>query len=219
MLGILEGAPLLEAYGIDVVSARLARTPVQAAEVARALGTPVAIKIVSPDITHKTDVGGVELGLAAAEVAAAAESMLARVGRARPGARLEGILVQGMAGGSAAELLLGMVRDPQFGPLVMVGFGGIFVEILGDTATRLAPVDAAEARAMLGELRMAPALRGFRGRPAADLDALAETVSRFSRLVSDVPGLLELEINPLLATPLGARALDVRGQISGEEIP
>jgi acetyltransferase len=100
-----------------------------------------------------------------------------------------------------------------------VGFGGIFVEILGDTATRLAPVDAAEARAMLGELRMAPALRGFRGRPAADLDALAETVSRFSRLVSDVPGLLELEINPLLATPLGARALDVRGQISGEEIP
>ena len=218
-LGILEGAPLLEAYGIDVVTVRLARTPAEAAQVARALGTPVAIKIVSPDITHKTDVGGVALGLAAAEVAAAAESMLVRVGRARPGARLDGILVQAMAGGSVAELLLGMVRDPQFGPLVMVGFGGIFVEILGDTATRLAPVDAAEARAMLGELRMAPALRGFRGRPAADLDALAETVSRFSRLVSDVPGLLELEINPLLATPLGARALDVRGRISGEETP
>jgi acetate---CoA ligase (ADP-forming) len=124
-----------------------------------------------------------------------------------------------MAGGSVAELLLGMVRDPQFGPLVMVGFGGIFVELLGDIATRLAPVDAAEARAMLGDLRMAPALGGFRGRPAADLDALAETVSRFSRLVSDVPGLLELEINPLLATPLGARALDVRGRISGEETP
>jgi acetate---CoA ligase (ADP-forming) len=219
MLGILEAAPLLEAYGIDVVPARLARTPAEAAEVARALGTPVAIKIVSPDITHKTDVGGVALGLAAAEVAAAAASMLAQVGRARPGARLDGILVQAMAGGSVAELLLGMVRDPQFGPLVMVGFGGIFVEILGDTATRLAPVDAAEARTMLGELRMAPALRGFRGRPAADLDALAETVSRFSRLVSDVPGLLELEINPLLATPRGARALDVRGRISGEETP
>jgi acetyltransferase len=218
-LGILEGAPLLEAYGIDVVPVRLARTPAEAAEVARALGTPVAIKIVSPDITHKTDVGGVALDLAAAGVEAASGSMLARVGRARPGARLDGILVQAMAGGSVAELLLGMVRDPQFGPLVMVGFGGIFVELLGDIATRLAPVDPAEARAMLGELRMAPALGGFRGRPAADLDALAETVSRFSRLVSDVPGLLELEINPLLATPLGARALDVRGRISGEETP
>jgi acetyltransferase len=219
-LGILEGAPLLEAYGIDVVPARLARTPAEAAEVARALGLPVAIKIVSPDITHKTDVGGVALGLASAEaVADAAGSMLARVHRARSEARLEGVLVQTMAGGSVAELLLGMVRDPQFGPLVVVGFGGIFVEILGDTATRLAPVDAGEARAMLGELRMAPALRGFRGRPAADLDALAETVSRFSRLVSDVPGLLELEINPLLAAAHGARALDVRGRISGEETP
>ena len=218
--GLLEAAPLLDACGIDVVPARLARTPAEAAEVARTLGTPVAIKIVSPDITHKTDVGGVVLGLATPEaVAAAAESMLARVARARPQARLDGVLVQAMAGGDAAELLLGMVRDPQFGPLVMVGFGGIFVEILGDTATRLAPVDQAEARAMLTELRMAPALRGFRGRPAVDLDALADTVSRFSRLVSEVSVLQELEINPLLATPAGARALDVRGRISTEEKP
>jgi acetyltransferase len=124
-----------------------------------------------------------------------------------------------MAGGDATELLLGMVRDPQFGPLVVVGFGGIFVEVLDDTATRLAPVDPTEARAMLTELRMAPALGGFRGRPAADLDALADTVSRFSRLVSDVPALLELEINPLLAAPRGARALDVRGRMSLEVTP
>ncbi len=216
--GLLEGAPLLDACGIDVVPARLARTPVEAAEVARTLGTPVAIKIVSPDITHKTDVGGVVLGLATPEaVAAAAESMLARVARARPRARLDGILVQAMAGGDAVELLLGMVRDPQFGPLVMVGFGGIFVEILGDTSTRLAPVDPAEARAMLTELRMAPALQGFRGRPPADLDALADTVSRFSRLVSEVSDLQEIEINPLLATAAGARALDVRGRMSTTE--
>ena len=112
-----------------------------------------------------------------------------------------------MAGGDTTELLLGMVRDPQFGPLVMVGFGGIFVEILGDIATRLAPVTTAEALAMLAELRMAPALHGFRSRPPADLDALASTVSRFSRLAFDVPSLLELEINPLLAGPAGARAL------------
>jgi acetyltransferase len=219
-LGLLEGGPLLEAYGIEVVPARLARTPAEAAEVARTLGPPVAIKIVSPDITHKTDVGGVVLGLATPEdVAAAAEAMLAGVARARPRARLDGVLVQSMAGGDATELLLGMVRDPQFGPLVVVGFGGIFVEVLGDIATRLAPVDPAEARAMLAELRMAPALGDFRGRPAADLDALADTVSRFSRLVSDVPEVLELEINPLLAAARGARALDVRGRISPEDMP
>jgi acetyltransferase len=219
-LGLLEAAPLLEAYGIEVVPARAARTPAEAAQAARALGLPVAIKILSPDVTHKTDVGGVILDLATPEpVAGAAEAMLARVARARPRARLDGLLVQSMAGGDATELLLGMVRDLQFGPLVVVGFGGIFVEVLGDTATRLAPVDRVEARAMLAELRMAPALGGFRGRPAADLAALADTVSRFSRLVSDVPGLLELEINPLLATPRGARALDVRGRISLEVTP
>jgi len=216
--GLLEGAPLLEAAGIAVVPARLARSPAEAAEVARTFATPVAIKIVSPDITHKTDVGGVVLGLATPEAtAAAAESMLARVARACPQARLDGVLVQAMAGGDAVELLLGMVKDPQFGPLVMVGFGGIFVELLGDIATRLAPVDPTEARVMLTELRMAPALQGFRGRPAADLDALADTVSRFSDLVCSVPDLRELEINPLLATPTGARALDVRGRISTEE--
>jgi acetyltransferase len=202
------------------VPARLARTPAEAAEMARVLGPPVAIKIVSPDITHKTDVGGVVLGLATPEdVAAAAEAMLAGVARARPRAHLDGVLVQAMAGGDATELLLGMVRDPQFGPLVVVGFGGIFVEVLGDIATRLAPVDPAEARAMLAELRMAPALGDFRGRPAADLAALADTVSRFSRLVSEVPEVLELEINPLLAAARGARALDVRGRISPEDMP
>jgi acetate---CoA ligase (ADP-forming) len=217
-LGLLEGAPLLAAYGIDVVPARLARSPAEAAEVTRSLGAPVAIKIVSPDITHKTDVGGVVLGLDSPEAAArATDAMLARIARTRPQARLDGVLVQPMAGGDATELLLGMVRDPQFGPLVMLGFGGIFVEILGDTATRLAPVSAAEARAMLAELRMAPALQGFRGRPAADLDALAGTVSRFSHLAFEVPSLLELEINPLLAGPAGARALDVRGQMSTQE--
>jgi acetyl coenzyme A synthetase (ADP forming)-like protein len=217
-LGLLEGAPLLAVYGIDVVPARLARSPAEAAEVTRSLGAPVAIKIVSPDITHKTEVGGVVLGLDSPEAAArATDAMLARIARSRPQARLDGVLVQPMAGGDTAELLLGMVRDPQFGPLVMLGFGGIFVEILGDTATRLAPVSKAEARAMLAELRMAPALQGCRGRPAADLDALADTVSRFSQLAFEVPSLLELEINPLLAGSAGARALDVRGQMSAQE--
>jgi ATP-grasp domain len=199
------------------VPARLARSSAEKAEVACTLGTTVAIKIVSPDITPKTDVGGVVLGLATPEaVAAAAESMLARVARSRPQARLDGVLVQAMAGADAVELLLGIVRDPQFGLLVTVGFGGIFVEILGDIAMRLAPVDPAEARLMLTELRMAPVLDDSRGRPAADLDALADTVSRFSRLISEVSDLQEL-VNPLLAAAAGARALDVRGRISTKE--
>ena len=213
-LGLLEAAPLLEAYGIAVVPARLARSPAEAEAAARDLGGAVAVKIVSPDITHKSDVGGVALGLASpAAAGAAARDMLARVAAARPGARLDGVLVQAMADGGASELLLGMVRDAQFGPLVMVGFGGIFVEILGDVAARLAPLGHAEARAMLGELRMAPALAGARGRPPADLDALAETIVRFGWLAADVPDLRELEINPLLAGAGGARALDARGRL------
>jgi acetyltransferase len=217
-LDLRQAAPLLAAYDIEVVPARLARSPAEAAAVARALGPPVAIKIVSPDISHKSDVGGVALGLATPEAAAAAaERMLDQVARRRPDARLHGVLVQAMAGGAVAELLLGMVRDVQFGPLVVVGFGGIFVEVLGDTATRLAPVDTAEARAMLAELRMAPALAGARGRAAADLEALAGVVSRFSRIAVDVPDLAELEINPLLADPGGARALDARGHMADKE--
>jgi acetyl coenzyme A synthetase (ADP forming)-like protein len=217
-LGILAGAPLLAAYGIETVPAHLARSPAEAAALARTIDAPVALKIVSPDIVHKTEVGGVALGLGSPEAAAdAAAAMLARVTERRPGARLDGVLVQAMAGGAVAELLLGVVRDPQFGPLVMVGFGGVYVEVLGDTATRLAPVDSAEARRMLEELRMAPVLHGARGRPAVDLDVVAGVVSRFSRIGLDVPDLVELEINPLLVGPGGARALDVRGRLQDKE--
>jgi acyl-CoA synthetase (NDP forming) len=214
-LSLLDAAPLLAAAGIATVPAAAAKTPDEAASVATALGLPVALKILSPDIAHKTDVGGVVLGLATAEaVRAAARAMLERVGAARPAARLEGFLVQAMAGAGESELLLGMVRDPQFGPLVMVGFGGIYVEVLDDTAARLAPLDPAEARRMLDELRMAPALRGARHRPAVDLDALAGVICRFAALAAAVPVLAELEINPLLAGPDGVRALDVRGRLA-----
>ncbi len=216
-LGLLDGAPLLAAYGIATVPALLAKTPEAAAEAARALGR-VALKIVSPDISHKTDVGGVVLDVAGPAAARdAAAEMLTRVAAARPQARLTGVLVQAMARPGAHELLLGTVRDAQFGPLVVVGFGGIYVEVLKDTATRLAPVSIAEAREMLGELRMAPALRGARGRPPVDLDALADAMHRFSRLAAETPGLVELEINPLLAYPTGVAALDVRGRLDHEE--
>ena len=214
-LGILDAAPLLEAYGIPVVPVRRAHPPAEAATIAQTFGGRVALKVLSKDISHKSDVGGVMLDVPASEVGTAAASMLARVAAVKPLARLDGVLVQPMVTGDSVELLLGMIRDAQFGPLVMVGFGGIFVEILGDVATRLAPLDDADARAMLDELRMAPALHGARGRPPVDLGVLADVITRFSRLVAEVGELRELEINPLLAGASSSRALDVRGHAEG----
>ena len=211
--GFLEAAPLLEAYGLRLLEARLAKSPEEAAQAAIAAGGPVAVKLVSPDISHKTDVGGVALGVAVGEAREVAAAMLARVRATHPRARLEGVLVQRMAEPGGHELLLGMVRDPQFGPIVVVAFGGIYVEVLDDTSTRLAPVDREEALAMLGELRLAPALRGARGRPPVDLEAVADAVRRFSQLAAETPALEDLEINPLLVGPAGAFALDVRGRL------
>jgi acyl-CoA synthetase (NDP forming) len=182
--------------------------------VAARLGFPVALKVLSPDISHKTEVGGVELGLGSpTDVIKAGIAMLERVRRARAGAVVEGLLVQPMVP-PGNELLLGMVRDPQFGPLVMIGFGGIYVEVLKDTATRLAPVSPAEASAMLDELRMAPVLRGVRGAAPVDRPALVEAIWRFAQLAVDLPDLIEMEINPLTAGLAGAVAVDARARLS-----
>jgi acetyltransferase len=209
-LGLGDLTPLLGAYGIPVLVPRLAASPEAAGTIAAELGCPVALKIASPDISHKTDVGGVALGLRPAEVTPAAAAMLARVRARRPDASIEGFLVQPMAP-PGKELLLGAVRDAQFGPVVMVGFGGIYVEVLRDTATRLAPVSPAEALRMLDELKMAALLRGVRGEPPVDLPALAETISRFGQLTVDCPQLAEVELNPLVASSTGVVAVDARG--------
>jgi acetyltransferase len=213
-LGLAELTPLLLAYGVSVLTSRLADTPDEAAAIAGALGGPVALKIASPDIPHKTDVGGVTLGLTApTDVAHAAALMLARIRARRPDARIRGLLVQPMAP-PGKELLVGAVRDPQFGPLVMVGVGGIYVEVLRDTATRLAPVSPADALEMLDELKMAALLRGVRGEVPVDRTALAETISRFGQLVADCPDLLDIELNPLVAGGTGAIAVDARATLA-----
>jgi acetyltransferase len=212
-LGMPELAPLLDAYGIPRLAARVVEGPTDAAAAAEAIGFPVALKVVSPDIIHKTDVGGVVLGLPdAGAVRAAAAAMLARVARERPGAAVRGLLVEAMAP-AGKELLLGGVRDEQFGPLVMVGLGGIYVEIFADTAARLAPVSSAEALGMLDELRVAPLLRGARGEPPVDREALAVLVSRFSQLLVDLPEIREIEINPLTVGPGAALAVDARARL------
>jgi acetyltransferase len=213
-LGLLDLVPVLAAYAIPVAAPVRAPTPDGAAALAPSVGFPLAMKIVSPDITHKTDVGGVRLGLRSAdEVREAAEAMLARVRAERPGARIDGVLLQPMAP-AGKELLLGAVRDAQFGPMVVVGFGGVYVEVFQDTAARLAPIDAEDALAMLDELRLAPLLRGARGEPPVDRPMLADTISRFSRLAVDLGDLAEIELNPLVASAGGVIAVDARATLA-----
>jgi acetyltransferase len=212
-LGLLDLEPLLALYGIRCATARAVSSVEEAEAAAQTIGFPVALKIRSPHISHKSDVGGVALHLASgSDVARAARSMLHRVREACPQAAIRGFTVQPMVR-PGRELLLGMVRDPQFGPVVMVGAGGIYVEIIRDTSARLAPVSTAEAAAMLEELTMAPWLRGARGEGAVDVAAVADAISRFSQLAVDAPELRELELNPLVASPTGAVAVDARGTL------
>jgi acetyltransferase len=213
-LGMVDLAPALSAAGIAVAAPVTAKTAEEAGSAAARVGFPVALKLVSPDISHKTEVGGVRLGLTSADaVTEAARTMLERVARERPRAVIEGLAVQPMVP-AGKELLLGSVRDPQFGPLVMVGFGGVYVEVFRDTAVRLAPVDPHEALAMLDDLRLAPLLHGVRGEPPVDLSSLAATIARFSALAAAVPGLEELELNPLVAGVAGVVAVDARARLA-----
>ena len=190
---------LLAASGVGAATDRVAATPDEAAAQAIAAGFPVALKILSPDILHKTEIGGVILDLPdEAAVSAAAAAMLARIAAALPAARLDGFLVSPMAG-VGIECIIGLQRDSLFGPMIMAGLGGTLTELVQDVAWRLAPVTAAEAEAMLDTLRLGPILRGHRGRPPADVAGLAEAIAALSRLGAANPNTLEgIEVNPLL---------------------
>jgi len=212
-LGLLALAPLLGAYGIACAVGQAASTPREATVIAERLGFPVALKILSPDIIHKTEVGGVMIGLnSAEEVSRGADTVLGATRPAGPTANIAGLLVQPMVP-PGRELLLGMIRDSQFGPSVTVGFGGIYVEVLKDTVTRLAPLLPDEALEMLDGLRMAPLLHGVRGEPPVNHSALADTICRFAQLAVDVAELREIELNPLVASPSGVVVLDARGAL------
>jgi succinyl-CoA synthetase beta subunit len=202
---------VLACYGLHGPAEALASTPDQAAAEAMRMQGAVALKILSPDILHKTEAGGVELGVSgAASVRDAAAAVLANARAYAPTARIEGVLVQEMVTGGH-EMLLGMARDATFGPVLTLGFGGIHVEVLRDVTFRLPPITAEEATAMLEELRLSPMLRGVRGAPAADVPALADAVVRFSWLLADLgEDLDEVDVNPLAVLPAGqgVRVLD-----------
>jgi acetyltransferase len=212
---------VLAAYGVPLVVTKRARDPQQAAEIAAALGFPVVLKILSPDIRHKSDVGGVALNLGTADrVRREAVAMLERVTAARPGVRLDGFLVQAMVSRPGAlELLVGLVEDPVFGPLVAFGHGGTAVEILQDSSLELPPLNVLLARRLMARTRVWQLLQGYRGKPPANIEAIIELLIRLGQLAADHPEIRELDINPLLADAAGAIALDARLRVAPAQGP
>jgi acetate---CoA ligase (ADP-forming) len=212
-IGDFEARDILTAYGFKIPRSEIAEDPDQAIRISQQIGYPVVLKIASPDILHKTDVGGVKVGLRSAEeVRDAFELMVYRAQRYLPEARLLGCLVQEMVPPGGLEVLVGMNRDPQFGPLVTFGLGGIYVETLRDVTFRIAPFSEEEARSMLSEIRAHALLDGVRGKPPADKDAIVDSLLRIGQLVVDFPEIAELDINPLIVYPeqQGAIAIDMR---------
>ncbi|HIE50148.1 MAG TPA: CoA-binding protein [Armatimonadetes bacterium] len=211
-LSEFEAQEVIAAYGFALPASKLATTPEEAVTYAEEIGYPVVLKISSPDILHKSDIGGVRVGLSNPEqVTDAFELMLFRAARYMPEAEIRGVLVQEMIGWGK-EVILGMSRDPQFGPLVMFGLGGIYVEVLKDVAFRVAPFGELEARQMVQEIHSYPLLTGVRGEKPADLEAIVSGLLRLSQLVTDLPEIVEMDINPLKVREAGrgAVALDVR---------
>ncbi|WP_049980189.1 acetate--CoA ligase alpha subunit [Halolamina rubra] len=217
-LGV-EAMGLLDAYGLPTPDSELVDDPSEAVWAASNIEGDVVMKIVSPDILHKSDIGGVAVGVAQDDVAETYETLMTRARNYQPDASILGVQVQEMVDVDAGtETILGMNRDPQFGPLLLFGLGGIFVEVLEDTSVRIAPVSGREAGEMVDELDSAPLLRGARGRPSADEAAVEEAIQRLSQLVTDFDAILELDVNPLLATEDGVQALDVRLTIDPDQL-
>jgi acetyltransferase len=209
-LSEVEALEVLAAYGIPAAPARLARTADEAARAAAEIGFPVVLKIVSPQIIHKTDVGGVRPNVdSVTELKMACAEMLDTVRQRAPTATIDGILVQRMIDGGR-ETIAGITRDPSFGPLVMFGLGGVFVEAIRDVVFRIAPIRPLDAHDMLRAIRGVAILDGIRGAPAVDFAALADALLRVSQLAMDAPEIAELDINPLLAFPDRVVAVDAR---------
>jgi acyl-CoA synthetase (NDP forming) len=207
-----ESMQVLEYYGIPTAVGMHAATMQEARLAAEQMGYPVAIKVISEQISHKSDVGGVQLNLRnGPAVEEAFEDMLRRIHQFYPDAKIDGVLVQPMVTGGQ-ELILGGRQDPNFGPVVLIGLGGIFVEVLEEVALRVAPITYKEAREMIDELRGAPILKGARGHKPSDIAAVSEALLRLSQLLIDFPEIRELDINPLrvFQENNGCRALDAR---------
>lgn len=205
-----EAFQLAKHYGIPTPDATLVREPQEAYELADTIGYPLAIKIVSPDISHKSDVGGVKLNLMTRdEVKKAVEQMLKTVPTRVPNARIVGVLMYKMAP-AGLEVIVGGIRDQVFGSAVMFGLGGIFVELLKDVSFRISPVSFEEALEMIEEIKAAKLLNGYRGLPPADKKAIADIISKTSKMLVEIEEIESIDLNPVIVYQQGAIAVDVR---------
>ncbi|MFN8585515.1 MAG: acetate--CoA ligase family protein [Dehalococcoidia bacterium] len=216
LLTEVESKELLHNAGIRVTQARLATSADEAASIAAEFGFPVVLKVVSGDIAHKSDVGGVELGLAdAGAVRAAYDRIMASAKQAVPTAKIDGVSVQQMAT-PGTEVIVGLTTDAQFGPVMMFGLGGIMVEVLKDVAFRIVPLEQRDAKQIIREIKGFPVLEGFRGKPGADLGALESMILQVSEFAASHPEVAELDLNPVFAYPDGAIAVDARVVLAAE---
>ena len=206
----VESKEFLKAAGIDVIDTRLATSREEAISISQKFGFPVVLKIASPDIVHKSDAGGVRLGLkTASEVGKAYAQILQAIRQNHPAARIQGVAVQKMAR-PGVEVIIGMSKDAQFGPVLMFGLGGILVEVLKDVSFRIVPLSRRDAAEMLREVRGYPLLEGYRGQEAVDISCLEEWLLKVSDFVEKNPEIRELDLNPIFAYSDGAVAVDAR---------
>ena len=214
-----DAKAVFAAYGIPTVETHIARGPEEASEVARQMGCPVVVKILSPDITHKSDVGGVVLDLnTPEETEQAASNILDRVNKVYPDARIDGFTVQKMMRRPGAhELIIGVTTDPVFGVVILFGEGGTAVEVIGDRAVTLPPLNMTLARSLIENTRIYKRLKGYRDRPPVDLDAICLTLIKVSQMVINIPEIVELDINPLFADSDGVLAVDARIRLDPEQ--
>jgi len=205
-----EAEKLAKGYGIPVVRAGIANTEAESVAIAKKIGFPLVMKIVSPDILHKSDVGGVKTDInSVSDVRAAFKEIVRNLKKSKKDVRIEGIYVQKMEPKSF-EFVIGGTRDHQFGPTVLFGMGGIYVELYKDVSFRLAPVSEDEAQKMLEEIRAAPLLKGFRGSPPLDSSAIISVIQRVGAMLVDIEDIDSIDINPLLVYEKGCKAVDVR---------
>lgn len=205
-----EAKTIVKEYGINVPKFQVATNEKEAAKIAAEFGFPIVAKIVSPEIIHKSDAGGVKVNLkSAAEVEAAYKTIIENAKKYNPKANIIGVLVMEMAP-AGTEVIVGAVKDPQFGATIMFGLGGIFVELLKDVTFKIAPVNVEEAKEMITSLKAFPLLKGYRNTPPADLDALAEILVCVSKLLIAHPEIKELDLNPVMAYAKGASTVDAR---------
>jgi acyl-CoA synthetase (NDP forming) len=206
----VESKQLVAEAGIPVVETKLSKTKAEAISISKKMGFPVVLKIVSPDIIHKSDIGGVKLGLAnATRVGKAYTEIMAAAKKANKKADIHGISVQKMAR-PGVEVIMGMSKDAQFGPVLMFGLGGVFVEVLKDVAFRIVPLNRRDASQMIREIKGYPLLEGYRGQEPANITALEDLLLKLSDFVDKNPKIKEMDLNPIFAYKDGALAVDAR---------